>query len=375
MPLPCLFTLFVTLLFSGWLFYAGLGFGIRPARAAAEATPQATPDKQTPTDATANPNSVNSTREAKHVKVNFFINSISNVNDETGTYDIDFWLDLFWADPSLNGKTIDEVDTTKLWQPQIDIVNSRNHTVLFQGFDNSLEPDTNVRLTYRFAATLSNKFDLHRFPFDQQTFVIKLESNQYESNMVLFDLLALEEAPAPSEKPFIQAIPAGKYLANDVAVEGWTLSDSRIVQQLRLLAYDKSTWSQFRIEMTGTRLAGSYLWRIYLILAFLMVLGWVIFLIDAKDLRYRLLLLFTLVLALVTFNFTMIQILPKLAYLTLLDRYVLICYGLLAFNLVAALILKVLPEQWAERLNRLLLLAYPLLLVIVQLAVYWYAVA
>ncbi len=374
--LRSLFTLAVTLL-GGWLLCGNLGFGMRPAfgMVAAAATPEATVVVQPTTNSAGNTPASNSTRAARRVKVNFFINSISNVNDETGTYDIDFWLDLFWSDPTLNGKNIDEVDTTKLWQPQVALVNSRSHTVLFQGFDNSLEPDTNVRLTYRFVATLFNKFDLHRFPFDQQTFVIKLESDQYESNTVLFDLLALEEAPPHSEKPLVQAIPAGKYLASEVAVEGWTLKDAKIVQQLRLLAYDKSTWSQFRIEVTGARQAGSYLWRIFLILAFLMVLGWVVFLVELKELRYRLLLLFTLVLAVVTFNFTMVQILPHLTYLTLLDRYLLTCYGLLAFNLSCVLVLKALPAPMAERLNNLLLLFYPLLLVVAHLVIYWYAVA
>ncbi len=371
-----LFTLAVTLLLSGWLLYTNLGLGMRPAYGKAEAaTPQATVVAQSTPNSSGNTPASNKTREARRVKVNFFINSISNVNDETGTYDVDFWLDLFWNDPTLNGKNLDAVDTTKLWQPQVALVNSRSRTVLFQGFDNSLEPDTNVRLSYRFVATLFNKFDLHRFPFDQQNFVIKLESDQYESNTVIFDFLALEEPPPPSEKPLVETIPAGKYLASEVAIEGWTLRETKIVQQLRLFAYDKSTWSQFRIEVTGARKPGSYLWRIFLILAFLMLLGWVVFLVDLKELRYRLLLLFTLVLAVVTFNFTMVQILPRLTYLTLIDRDLLTCYGLLAFNLACVLGIKALPAQWAEQLNRLLVRFYPLLLLVVQLAIYWYAVA
>lgn len=358
--------LLVTVLLCGWPIYAK-----------AQATPQATAATQPATNSASKADAAANTREAKRVKVNFFINSISNVNDETGTYDVDFWLDLFWNDPLLNGKTIDQVDKTKLWDPQIDLVNSRSHTILFQGFDNSLEPDTNVRLSYRFVATFFNKFELHRFPFDHQTFVIKLESALYDSSFVLFDLLTLEQAPPHSEKAFAQAIPMGKYIANDVAIEGWTLNDAKIVQQNRLLSYDKSTWAQFRVELTGSRLSGAYLWRIFLILAFIMLLGWVVFLVDLNELRYRLLLLFTLLLAAVTFNFTMVQILPKLTYLTLVDRYLIFCYGLLAVSTVGVLLTQLIAgigsKALAARLNSLLLILYPLLFIAVQVVSYWSA--
>ena len=225
----------------------------------------ATTTSNTTTNSTINP------LKAKRVKVNFYLNSVNNINDELGAYDVDLWLDLFWYDEALEGKTIDQVDTSTLWTPKAEFVNARSTTTLYESFDNGLEDGTNVRFSQRLVVTFFNNFDLRQFPFDQQTLLLKLESNEYDSSQVLFDFAALEQPPAHSEQAFVQPIPLGKYFSNDTDLQGWTLSNGRVVQQIRVLSYDKSSWSQLRIEITATRFYQPYLWKIILVLLFLIL--------------------------------------------------------------------------------------------------------
>lgn len=54
-----------------------------------------------------------------------------------------------------------------------------------------------------------------------------------------------------------------------------------------------------------------------------MVLAWSVLLLEVSELRFRLLVLFTLLLAAVTFDFATAALRPKVAYLTLIDLYLL----------------------------------------------------
>lgn len=316
------------------------------------------------------------TLKTKRVKVNFYLNSVSNINDELGAYDVDLWLDLFWYDDALAGKTIDQVDTSTLWTPKAEFVNARNVTTLYESFDDGLEEDTNVRLSRRLAVTFFTNFNLRHFPFDQQTLVLKLESNEYDSSQVLFDFAALEQPPAHSEQAFVQPIPLGKYFSNDTDLQGWTLGSSQIAEQIRVLPYDKSSWSQFRIEITAARLYEPYLWKVLVLLLFLLLLIWSVFWIEPLELRYRLLLLCTLLLSLTTLDYKMVQILPQTSYMTVLDLYIALCYALLAVAALVTVLVKGLCEssflRLGHNLNRAMLAVYPLAVVLLNLMLFWY---
>jgi hypothetical protein len=234
-----------------------------------------------------------------------------------------------------------------------------------------------VRQSYRLVGTYLGRFDLHKFPFDQQVFSVAIESAAYDSTQLLFDFLALEQEVIHSEKPFEQPIPLGRYVSSDINLDGWTIQDAKVVQVIDVLAYDKSSWSQFRIDLTLTRVSGPYLWRIILVLAFLMLLVWGVLFIDARELRYRLLSLFTLILATVAFHFTMSTTLPRISYLTFTDIYLIAVYGACALVAVVTVLARFLYEanrsKLADRLNRSALIAYPLLFVILNAILFWYA--
>lgn len=314
--------------------------------------------------------------QVRRVKVNFFINSIHNIDDDNGTYAIDFWLDLFWRDPLLDGKTVSEVDPVSLWKPQIEAINSKDLTVLYESYSDSFEPDTNVYLSRRLVGTFTMPFDLSRFPFDQQLLAIQLESSEYDSNSLLFDFLGADQAIIYSEKPFTFPLPIGKYISPEFSLGEWLLTTAAVVQQIHVLPYDKSSWAQFRIEVQLERQARPYILKIMLVFALIMVLGATVFAINANELRYRLLALFMLLLTAVTFDFTRLQNSPRVAYLTLLDRQALLCYLLLGLA-IGMIVLVALLRKWqmtvlSERLNWGATIGYCLLVIFVNLGLGWY---
>ncbi len=349
------------------------GGGWRPASA------QQDPPADTTTAPTTQGQATTVTAEsvqARRVKVNFFINTIDNIDDESGRYTIDFWLDLFWRDPALEGKTVDQVDPASLWNPQIQTLNANDLTVLYQSYTDSFEPETNVYLSQRLVGTFTSDFDLSRFPFDHQQLEIQIESSEFDSNQLLFDFLGADQAIIYAEKPFTFPLPINKYISTEFALRNWLLTTANVVQQIHVLPYDKSSWAQFRVELQIARQARPYVLKIMLVFVLIMVLGATVFAINLQELRYRLLVLFMLLLTAITFDFTRLQASPRVAYLTVLDLHALFCYFGLALAIGAVVLIalqnKKGPTAASERFNRWATIGYCLLILLINLGLGWY---
>lgn len=343
-----------------------------------------------PTDAPAVQNTPDSTpaaaaeqgaevAELRRVKVNFFVNSISHVNDEAGTYELDCYLDFYWYEPALEGKRVEDMDPTTLWEPLLEPINSLDYQLLGRSYTNSLEPRTNVRLSYRLVGVFHSDFDLRKFPFDQQVFTFQLESSEFDSSQMLFDFIDNESPTLYGDQPIVNSIARGKYMVPDFQIPEWTVNDLQIVQQIRVLPYDKSSWAQFRVDLPATRQSDSYVWRVIVEMIILLVFCWGVLFLESKLLRYRLLVLCILFMVVVIFNFLLQQNQPRTPYLIFPDHYMLLAYGAIALLSATVVVIKLLHDRGqdalAERVNNLARLVYPLLVVVVNGIIFWYVLS
>lgn len=320
-----------------------------------------------------------SVAELRRVKVNFFINSISHVNDEAGTYDLDCYLDFYWNEPALEGKRVEEVDPETLWEPQLEPVNSINYQLLGRSYASSLEPRTNIRLSYRLVGTFHSDFDLRKFPFDRQTFTMQLESAEFDSSHLLFDFIDDDTPTVYGDQPTINAVARGKYLVPGFQIPEWTVNDLQIVQLIRVLPYDKSSWAQFRVDLPVKRQSGSYMWRVIIELMLLLAFCWGVLFLESHQLRYRLLVLSLLFMVTVVFNFLLQQSQPHTSYLTFPDRYMLLAYSAIGLLGATVIGIKVLHERGqdalAKRVNTLARLLYPVLVVVANVVIFSYVLS
>ena len=314
--------------------------------------------------------------ELRRVKISFFLNSITNIDSKNGTYDVDCYLDLYWFEPALEGKQLADLDPETLWNPILEPINSQDYEIQVIGYANSLEPRTNLRLSYRLLGTFFNRFELARFPFDQQTLTFQLESAEFDSNALLFDFMETESPTIYGDRPVVFSVPSGKYLAPDLTIAGWTLGDTQVVQQIHVLPYDKSSWAQFRVDLLVTRQWQGYLWRILFQLGLVQTLFWAVLFIDSRHLHYRLLLLFTLFMLAVIFNLVLLQNLPATVYLTLMERAMLLTYTAGALTALLTVVINLLHQSGADqlglRINHVARISYPLILVAANGLLFWY---
>ena len=313
---------------------------------------------------------------AKRLKVNFFVNALSNIRSHSGDFTSDFYLDLFWQEPTLaEGEDVTALDPTTLWDPQLLLVNSKNAEFLFKSYDNSAEPETNIHLSYRARGDFAASFDLHRFPFDQQKLSIKLEPATGNSDTALLEFIDLNQAVTHSEQAYTQTIPKGRYIDGQAIPREWTVQTAHIVQQLYVYPHDQSTRSRFQIELILARQASSYVWKYMAPLVLLALLGWLVCLIDGQALGFRLWLVAILFGALVAFHTIQWRTLPSVAYLTYLDRFLLLHYSLLSTLLGFVFTVRFLHQGNHPRIARAIhwgvIFAYPPLYVVINLWLYW----
>jgi Neurotransmitter-gated ion-channel ligand binding domain len=338
---------------------------------------QEEPAQQAPSDTTsATADNIAVVAELRRVKVSFFLNSITNINDKNGSYDVDCYLDFYWFEPQLEGKRLEDVDPADLWSPALEPVNSQNYQMTSLGYSNSLEPRTNLRLSYRLFGTFYTKFDLEKFPFDSELFTIQLESGEFDSSQLLFDFIEVDSPTIYGDQPIIQTVPQGKYISPDFNIPDWTVGDVQVLQLIHVLPYDKSSWAQFRIDLPATRQSSGYLWRILFQLFLVQALFWAVLFLNSQNLHYRLLLLFTLFMVSVIFNLVLLQNLPHTAYLTFIERYMLLTYSAGALIALVSVVINQLHQRGADaaglRLNALSHLLYPLLLIAANGLLFWY---
>jgi len=313
--------------------------------------------------------------QARHVKVNFFIHSLHDIDNQRGTFQADFYLDFFWNQPELADQDIRKVKPAQLFDPALETMNAHNAHFLYKYYDNSVEPGTNVRLRTAMTASFSSPVDLRRFPFDQQVLSLKLESSAFDSEHLLFDFAGLPHPVVHSERPYIQTVPKGRYMDRAGLGLGWNVQEAKVIQQIHVLPYDNSSWSQLRVDLVMQRDATPYLWKIIFVFMFIILMTWSVFWIDGEAVHYRLWLLFLLLVITHIVNAVLWKTMPKVPYLTFLDQYVFLCYGSIGWMIAAVLVIKRFYNRkyivWARWLNRSLMLLYPVCWIIATLGLFW----
>ena len=173
-------------------------------------------------------------------------------------------------------------------------------------------PDGDVRYAERLIVKLSSKFELRRFPFDQQQLVVIIH-------------------------PFLVDGPHIRFKLDDTST--WTASEFKSYSSLAqwhlvslhselLVAptYGGLTMPEARFEVDVRRRSSFYIWKVFLPLLLMVFLSWAVFWIEASDLSNQVQVAVTTILTVIAFAFAISATMPRLPYLTYIDAFFLECY-------------------------------------------------
>jgi len=222
-----------------------------------------------------------------------------------------------WREPALEYSVAREgnnVDFSTLWNPKLCIHNVMGEAKQEVWHDVESMPDGSVWVVERRRAKgiFTETMELMEFPFDTQDISVLLTSE------LSSDEVELDEDPVDISTVITHSFVDGSewHLRKYVYVEPRILEDANAMKKEQ-----KKPGMFFRCCVV--RRWEFFLWNNMLVMSLISALSFTTFAVDVDLTQNRIQLSFILVLAGVTFKFAASQAVPKISYLTHLDRYVL----------------------------------------------------
>jgi len=270
------------------------------------------------------------------VKPGVVLLGVANVTERTGTWDADYYLYEEWP-------------PTPGFVPRTEVVNEvERKSVAFD--DTELRDGMCIR-SRRIHSTLRSEFNLHVFPFDEQTLTLQLSDNEFESNEVRY-----------GDQPHV----AGLDDAVRTMVSGWHVTGEPTYVRTKSAfkwepgapSYDYGTFG-----VTVRRHVTFHMTRYFLPLFIILIVALSAFWIDPEDLNSQMAIGVTCLLAAIALQFAEGGTLPEVSYLTLADRVYAVCYVGIAGAVVESVAVNAMVrkgnKERAMRIDRLCRLAFP----------------
>jgi hypothetical protein len=209
----------------------------------------------------------------------------------------------------------------------------------------SVRHDGTVQNNLNVSMRVAADFDLRRFPFDRQRLELAVESFRWSADDMV-----------------IVADPKATDFAHDFSIPEWRIERVGTRTELSHALRSTKPFSRIVLEIDIVRESGFYLWKILLPLVIIVALSWSIFWMTDERVGNRTRITATGVLTIVAYQFVVGEELPRIAYLTLLDKIMVLSFVLLAVTVVQSLIVSRFQDSdmpRAKRIDRLSRLIFP----------------
>uniref|UniRef100_A0A5K3EFU9 Neur_chan_LBD domain-containing protein n=1 Tax=Mesocestoides corti TaxID=53468 RepID=A0A5K3EFU9_MESCO len=256
------------------------------------------------------------------VEVRVVFLKIGEIDTLKEMFRADAFIQTKWPEPRLNGKSDEElakIDLSRCWNPLVYIENilteSKDQHWMFAKADDDGQVVVTERRRLR--AIFLETLELNDFPLDVQDLTITLSSERPDTEVDL----------VPDSTDL-----CGINLQTFVDQQEWRLHEHiEITKRSVIQEFTSSSQKHPCISVTcrAARRPGYFYWNVFLIMFFITGLSFATFSVSAERPENRLQLSFTLFLTSVAFKFVINQSLPKISYLTFMDKYVLMSLAIL----------------------------------------------
>jgi len=277
---------------------------------------------------------------------------IAEINDRQQLFAADMFVEAEWYDPrlALDGDAANDLRTFEfgeIWTPRLLVVNDRGLDLLLPEVA-TVDGRGNVVARQRLFGPMAVDLRLHDFPFDTQRLPIEVVSYEYSQSELVFS--GASELVARFE---------------DLSGDGWTYSALEPVPFEYNLKDGGRGASGIAFAVMAEREAAYYIFTLALPMTLILFLAWMTHWLPVEIIPPRMGMASATVFSLIAFGVSFRLTLPKIAYLTDADRFVL--YSTLL--VLASLAVAVMTVRWAstdrkdaaERLARQARVAFPFL--------------
>ncbi|PAA66589.1 hypothetical protein BOX15_Mlig010629g1 [Macrostomum lignano] len=257
------------------------------------------------------------------VEIRVVFLKIGEIDTLKELYHADAFIQAKWKEPLLEGRGAEElksIDLEKYWNPLLYIDNILSETkeatwVVAQ--HDPLNSDVYIVERRRIKGVFLETLELNDFPLDVQDLTITITSERPDTEIELI----------PDEAEM-----SGINIQTFVDQQEWRLHEHIEVEKRTLTQEFSSTMKShpcLAVRCRAARRPGYFYWNVFLIMFMISGLSFATFAVEPHKCEYRLRLSFTLVLTSVTFKYVVAQSLPRISYLTYMDKYVLMSLAIL----------------------------------------------
>ncbi|MEM7144102.1 MAG: hypothetical protein AAF591_03140 [Verrucomicrobiota bacterium] len=279
--------------------------------------------------------------EPTEVRIETILIDLQDVTGTNQSFTANFAYAARWHDNRLKheGPGTITVPIDEIWHPRLQIVNRQSIQETFPA-EAQVSPDGNVTLVQRVWGQFTQPLSLKDFPFDQQTLQISLVGTGHESGTVKF----VNDTEFPSR------------VNEELSISDWIILDWNTEPFERTLARADHTVPGFHLSINVDRISSYHLVSIILPLIMIICMSWVVFWLDPKTAAPRVSVAVTAMLTLIAYRFAVSASLPKIAYLTRMDWFVLGSSILVFVSLLEVVVTSYLASEDriddAKKINR-----------------------
>lgn len=305
--------------------------------------------------------------EPIEVSVSLLIDQITGIDQRKENFTVVAYLILDWIDPDFAYNTdtckCNEMEYTQqqfenyisqnnLDAPNFIILNQQGRRFIQEEIF-IVYPDGAIRHFQRITVTLqAPDFDFRKFPFDPQSFSIKL---------IMLKSIDYYLFTPGTDFPSI-----GKKLGE----EEWLIYDHNVLIGTKIL---NKSHSEYTLQINATRHVDYYLFRILIPLLLIIIVSWGT--LFMRDYSNRISVSVAVLLIFVAFNFTIGSDLPRLGYMTFMDGILFAAFLITALTVLLNVFLRRMETtdkmELADTLDRYITIAYPIIYLLIIGSLIW----
>lgn len=297
---------------------------------------------------------------AREVDVSFCLHDVSNIDSKAGTVDVDFSVFAAWEDPVLRAfpeLELSSAEAEAVWEPTIKLVDATsvdelvrskadrvrlaNHRPLGKG---------NIWWRNHYIATIRNPMDLRAFPFDEDFIDIVIVASRFLRHQVLLRAnprINHEELPITAEHGVLEwtlMTPTVNEAPQDVC--RFLIGEPIVTMPAAHSAQDFER-STMVLSLGVKRKPQYYLVKVMGIQTMLVIWSWAALWLNPEEFADKMAIIITLLLTNVAFLYVTADVLPRVPYMTVLDRFTALSFLLQFILAIETFVAFVLTDSFA----------------------------
>jgi len=254
------------------------------------------------------------------VGVSLYILSISELSEKNMDFTFDMYFRQFWNDPRLAferrpglSKLVLGADYLKqIWLPDSFFVNEKEASVHEIPTENQflrILASGDVLRSIRLTIKASCPLDLQYFPMDKQMCTLEIESFGFTMSDLRYKW---------------EDVPRSVQMSPDVSLPQFNVLGHR--QRLVEVSVSSGNYSRLCVDVQFDRAIGYYVIQVYIPSSLIVVMSWINFWLDRRDVGARVGLGVTTVLTMTAMMAGVNSSMPKISYMKSLDIYLTVCF-------------------------------------------------